>query len=294
MEISLPPGTLQGYHYEAPFDDLKLLSHCGEEVCAPSHCVPRHEHDRFELCYLVRGNAWWETRRQLYAHRKDEVYLAYPGERHWTADRPRHKGYHILYAGVDFDALGPLGRQFSQLFLLDRRHIIAHCQDVEPILRSVIRQIGRDSPYTVTVTTCLLQTLAALLIQKLAGSQRTEPATYHSIPIQNVLLYLQQHTDRRVELSELADVAGLSVSQMSRRFNQEVGTTPAAAHLQIRLSASREALRQPGFDVTHVSYQFGFSSSQHFCRAFGKAFGVSPSRWRQRQSRPEPINATSR
>lgn len=283
MEISRPSGTLQGYHFEAPFPTLSILSHCGEETCGERHRVGDHEHDRFEICYLVRGNAWWQTKEQIFAHQQGEAFVAFPGEWHRTAPQP-HGPYHILYAGIEFASLGPSGTDLAARLYHQRIHIVPHCEEIAPILRGIIRQIGKASPLAATVATHLLQAVATILLQQLDQPKRSGERGVNSIEVQNVLLYMRQHTDRRIELSELAEVAALSESQLSRRFRQEVGSTPAATHLRMRLDASRESLCQPGFDVTRVAYQFGFSSPSHFCRAFTRAFELSPRQWRHRHA----------
>jgi AraC family transcriptional regulator len=57
--------------------------------------------------------------------------------------------------------------------------------------------------------------------------------------------------------------------------------TPSAYHLQLRLDAARQELLQSSMDITSIAGQYGFSSSQHFCTAFRRAFGVSPRAWRK-------------
>jgi AraC family transcriptional regulator len=100
------------------------------------------------------------------------------------------------------------------------------------------------------------------------------PYTY---PIQKTLFYMKKHLDRRISLRELAAVAASSnTCRFCTQFHQEVGMTPSAYHLQLRLDTARHALRQPSMDITTIALQYGFCSSQHFCAAFRRAFGVTP------------------
>ena len=88
--------------------------------------------------------------------------------------------------------------------------------------------------------------------------------------------------ERRLPLTDLAAVAtARSVPHFCTQFRREVGLTPAAYHLQLRLNAAREALRQPAIDVTTAAQQYGFSSSQHFSTQFRRSFGITPRSWRQ-------------
>ena len=70
----------------------------------------------------------------------------------------------------------------------------------------------------------------------------------------------------------------------------ETGRSPAATYLDIRLEAAREQLFYSGNSIGHIAEVTGFQSDAHFCRAFRKRFGASPSTVRRdfqadRQSR---------
>ncbi len=109
----------------------------------------------------------------------------------------------------------------------------------------------------------------------------TKPHLPYSYGVQKAVSYLQQNLQERLPLTDLAAVAtARSVPHFCTQFRREVGMTPAAYHLQLRLEAAREALRQPTYDVTTVAMAYGFSSSQHFSTQFKRAFKVSPKAWR--------------
>jgi AraC family transcriptional regulator len=93
---------------------------------------------------------------------------------------------------------------------------------------------------------------------------------------------MKKHLDRRISLREFALAATASnVCRFCTRFHEEVKMTPSAYHLQLRLDAARQALLQSSMDITSIAGQYGFSSSQHFCTAFRRAFDVSPRAWRK-------------
>jgi AraC family transcriptional regulator len=118
-------------------------------------------------------------------------------------------------------------------------------------------------------------------LDALAGtSEPSSPRLPYSHGVQKAMDYLHQNLQRRLPLVDLAGVAtARSVPHFCTRFRREVGLTPAACHLQLRLNAAREALRQPAIDVTTAALQYGFSSSQHFSTQFRIAFGLTPSAW---------------
>jgi AraC-like DNA-binding protein len=77
-------------------------------------------------------------------------------------------------------------------------------------------------------------------------------------------------------LASLARAAAMSRSAFSARFTQVVGE-PAMRYLtRWRLQVARRELREGADPVGIVAERLGYRSEAAFCRAFKRAFGVSP------------------
>jgi len=102
--------------------------------------------------------------------------------------------------------------------------------------------------------------------------------------VQRAISYMRQNVDRRIPLRDFASIAGMrNVPHFCAQFHREVGAAPGGYHIQLRLEAAREALRQPAVEITTAALQFGFSSSQHFSTLFRRAFGTTPRAWKRRE-----------
>lgn len=86
---------------------------------------------------------------------------------------------------------------------------------------------------------------------------------------------------RQYTESRLAEIAGVSVSQLNRLFQEQFGHTSRVWLDNYRyLEAQR--LLDSHRPIKEVSYALGFSSPQHFASWFRKQSGMTPSVWRQR------------
>lgn len=81
---------------------------------------------------------------------------------------------------------------------------------------------------------------------------------------------------------QLARAAALSRSAFIERFTALMGTPPIRYLTTLRLQAARERLEESRASVGELAYQVGYGSEEAFSRAFKRAFGVSPARWRER------------
>lgn len=284
MKVFRDPQIISGFIYERPVDALPALTHCGEALCCRGHHREPHAHEGFEFLYLSRGAATWRAHGEVSEQGMSDLYIAYPGEKHGTGPKPNPENHH-LWVGLKLDELGRNARTLAAELRARRVRLLTSCPDVEPVLRGLVAQVVAHHPRRLQAVTAYLELFVTLVRQRLqAGSERAPAATAlpYSYPVQRAIAFMEQNLDRRLPLRDLAAMAtARNVPHFCAQFRREVGVSPAAHHLQLRLAAARLALRQPETDVTKVALQHGFSSSQHFSTLFRRSYGVTPSAWRR-------------
>ena len=92
---------------------------------------------------------------------------------------------------------------------------------------------------------------------------------------------MMTNVEFRLSLLEICECLRISRRRFERLFLRETGRSPAATYLDIRLQVARDQLFYSNNPVAHIAEVTGFQSDAHFCRAFRKRFGDSPSRVRQ-------------
>lgn len=85
-------------------------------------------------------------------------------------------------------------------------------------------------------------------------------------------------------LKELADICNISVRQLTRGFRASRGCS-IGDHIEQRRMESAKRMLMSGESVKTIAFALGFSSPSSFAFAFRRAVGISPSQFRQRQSR---------
>lgn len=82
-------------------------------------------------------------------------------------------------------------------------------------------------------------------------------------------------------VAELAAIASMSRTSFAERFSAVVGVTPGAYVTQARLDRAAQRLRTEAVSVGTVAADAGYHSEAAFSRAYSRAFGSPPSRWRR-------------
>lgn len=87
--------------------------------------------------------------------------------------------------------------------------------------------------------------------------------------------HMQESLSRNIPLKELAKMTDMSVFQFVRTFAKEIGLTPHALLIHMRVQKARELLRR-GVSATEASEQAGFADPSHLVRHFKRVFKVTP------------------
>jgi AraC family transcriptional regulator len=85
-------------------------------------------------------------------------------------------------------------------------------------------------------------------------------------------------------LAELAEVCSISVRQLTRGFKVSRGCS-IGDYIESRRMEGAKRLLVAGENVKTIAFTMGFSSPSSFTFAFRRAVGISPSQFRQRQTR---------
>jgi len=104
----------------------------------------------------------------------------------------------------------------------------------------------------------------------------------YSARINRVIDFIENNLDQNLLLEDLAKVANFSPFHFHRIFKAMVGETLKQFILRIRCERAAahlvSDLKKP---ITAIAYDFGFSGSAAFARAFKEVFNISASEYRQ-------------
>ena len=104
---------------------------------------------------------------------------------------------------------------------------------------------------------------------------------------------MRAHLEEPLSCSAVAARAGLSLRQLERRFERQLGRSVVQDYLLLRLARAHQLLQQTELGVTDVAIACGFSSSAYFARLYRRMFDCSPSQDR-RQSTNAPVMRPNR
>lgn len=106
-------------------------------------------------------------------------------------------------------------------------------------------------------------------------------------PLERARRHVEANLFEPLTLTGLAAVAGLSAYHFSRQFTARFGVSPMAYVRARRLAAAASRLGdRPPPALIDLAFDCGFDSQEAFTRAFKRAFGVPPGRYRRAGAPP--------
>jgi len=224
--------------------------------------------------------------------------------KHWGPHRFERLGdIFMIPPGEALHIKGDSGRQASLLCFLDRQAIadvvghdltwteqrLAATVDLTSArIRALLFRLTEEVRYPGMAAERMLQHLMGELAIELSRfcMEVNERPAIGGLAGWRLRLIDERLTDDQAAptLSELAKLCDISVRQLTRGFKVSRGCS-IGDYIESRKMESAKRLLVAGENVKTVAFTMGFSSPSSFTFAFRRAVGVSPSQFRQRQTR---------
>ena len=99
--------------------------------------------------------------------------------------------------------------------------------------------------------------------------------------ITGIIRYLQEHLDKEISLTILADEFHLSSQYISQLFKSEIGVNFLAYLTNIRMERAKKLLLATSLSIGEISEKCGYADYRVFTKAFKKEEGSTPSQYRR-------------
>jgi len=275
-----------GDHTDFPLSVMRQKDHSANRI---------HKHEFHELVVLLAGSGVHLTDHGRYPLAAGDVFLVRGAMAHGYADTHAMELINILFQprllGLPLQHLHDLPG-YHALFSIEPRmratgRFRQRLRLSEEQLAETARRIAlledelnvRDPGYRFTACTHLMGLLGYL--SRCYGHSR-QPEQRSLMRLGEVLSFMERHLDQDISVGELAGIAHMSESTLTRRFRKVLGRSPVEHLIRLRIGRARRLLQNADLSITDVAFACGFSDSNYFSRRFRAATGTSPRAYRRR------------
>lgn len=110
------------------------------------------------------------------------------------------------------------------------------------------------------------------------------PHPVYSLPVSQMMKYVQENISRPIELKAFAQRTGKSQNYLGAIFKKETGMGFSAFVLQKKMETARETiLQQPEVKIYELAAMVGYCDEKYFARIFKAYYGITPGQMKQTQ-----------
>ncbi|GLQ87830.1 AraC family transcriptional regulator [Dyella flagellata] len=236
------------------------------------HAFPRHAHDHYGIGVMTAGAQKSWSGAGTVESTMGDVIMVNPGEMHDGSPIGGAREWHILYLDpglVTRELAVELGA--GDVMFRPVAHDRALAAEVMKWLGALDpRRAGCDDAEELLLA-CLVRVMQR---HRMSGPPlpRTSPAIARAVE------WIEAEPDAATPLSGLAAACSVSRFQLIRGFMRDLGTTPHAYRIQLRVRLARRYLAQ-GHCAAEAALLCGFADQSHLTRAFVRQFGITPARY---------------
>lgn len=245
----------------------------GLELVAASYrrrAFPVHSHEEYVIGVITRGIEQLSIRGEQLTVRAGDFILIEPGEAHanQTVDN-EGVAYRVFYIPAIILEKSYGHHRFP-------RNVVPGTGLAREWANLHRRWMDHDA--VGDLERSFMEILGAILRAKGTLDEPFFTVAHHGIT--RARAYLDEHFAEPVSLEDLAKDSGLSRYHLLRSFREQVGITPGAYQIQLRVLEARRRLRT-GANIADVAFELGFADQSHLSRHFQRVIGTSPGRYAQ-------------
>ncbi|HMP97752.1 MAG TPA: substrate-binding domain-containing protein [Kiritimatiellia bacterium] len=162
------------------------------------------------------------------------------------------------------------------------------CRGMNPQLSSVhipYRQIGFEAARLMNqwiVQGAPPDSPSPVLPSHVAERASTQALAVEDENLRVAIRYLREHYAEKISMPLVAQKAGLSLRNLQRRFQEQLGHTPQAELQHIRINKVKQLLRDTNSTLEDIASQTGYLSANYLCEHFRRSTGQSPGVYRNK------------
>ncbi|OLB75747.1 MAG: hypothetical protein AUI16_10875 [Alphaproteobacteria bacterium 13_2_20CM_2_64_7] len=233
----------------------------------------------------------------------DEGLLTYKFAGSWQSTRPTTGSIHLRPIGVNSDEANMQALHlyvptvaFARLMddynlpAVPGRSIRYSCGVQDELINQIGLSVLSEMMCPTAAGRILVETSSLLLAARLAHAHaETElirlpiltPHRLDNVRLRRVLAYVEEHLAEHITVTDLANVACLSIFHFTRAFAAAMGVPPHRYVSQRRLESAKAMIATGRASLSEIALHCRFSSQSSLTRAFRRATGVTPAEYRR-------------
>lgn len=232
------------------------------------------KHSYWELTYVDKGELLTTIDRVSYHLKQGDLIFYAPMQFHTQSTFEKISS---SYLTINFKM------NFNHADLLCNK-IFSLKRDSYFIVTKLIEELSNDNLYSNDLSLCYLKQLIIQMLRLDNSYFHSKPTThmqqtYENELLNDILLYIDDNIYEKISVSTLCDHFCISTSMLHSLFRKNMNNTAKNYINELKLSKSKELIRNSTHTLSEISEMLGFSSIHYFSKKFKSYFNISPTEY---------------
>ena len=152
------------------------------------------------------------------------------------------------------------------------------------IVTKLIEELSNDNLYSNDLSLCYLKQLIIQMLRLDNSHFHSKPTThmqqtYENELLNDILLYIDDNIYEKISVSTLCEHFCISTSMLHSLFRKNMNNTAKNYINELKLSKSKELIRNSTHTLSEIAEMLGFSSIHYFSKKFKSYFNISPTEY---------------
>lgn len=232
------------------------------------------KHSYWELTYVDKGELLTTIDRVSYHLKQGDLIFYAPMQFHTQSTFEKISS---SYLTINFKM------NFNHADLLCNK-IFSLKRDSYFIVTKLIEELSNDNLYSNDLSLCYLKQLIIQMLRLNNSHFHSKPTThmqqtYENELLNDILLYIDDNIYEKISVSTLCEHFCISTSMLHSLFRKNMNNTAKNYINELKLSKSKELIRNSTHTLSEISEMLGFSSIHYFSKKFKSYFNISPTEY---------------
>ena len=232
------------------------------------------KHSYWELTYVDKGELLTTIDRVSYHLKQGDLIFYAPMQFHTQSTFEKISS---SYLTINFKM------NFNHADLLCNK-IFSLKRDSYFIVTKLIEELSNDNLYSNDLSLCYLKQLIIQMLRLDNSHFHSKPTThmqqtYENELLNDILLYIDDNIYEKISVSTLCEHFCISTSMLHSLFRKNMNNTAKNYINELKLSKSKELIRNSTHTLSEISEMLGFSSIHYFSKKFKLYFNISPTEY---------------
>jgi AraC-like DNA-binding protein len=237
----------------------------------------QHGCRQYILIYCIHGEGWFSVYGKTHRVTANHFFILPENTGHKYGADPQNPWtiYWIHFTG------NLAGEYFS--YLAGKRSIkprmVIPSDERNQLFDEIVRYASmiNNTDAVIYANNCLYNYLASFknAIYAQSDSDRRQTST-----IDNCIELMKENLNKNLNLYEIAQMMGLSISYLSALFKEKMHDSPYNYYIFLKIQRACYLLWNTRLNVKNIAAQLGYEDPYHFSRAFKNMMGLSPRQFR--------------